>query len=44
VKEHLRKFKGLVEKRFRLEKMILFESRARDDWLYMSDVDIILVS
>ena len=44
VKEHLRKFKRLVEKRFRLEKMILFGSRARDDWLYTSDVDLILVS
>ncbi|HSD57502.1 MAG TPA: nucleotidyltransferase domain-containing protein [Methanotrichaceae archaeon] len=44
MKEHLRKFKRLVEKRFRLEKMILFGSRARDDWLYTSDVDLILVS
>lgn len=44
VKEHLRKFKRLVEKRFRLERMILFGSRARDDWLYTSDVDLILVS
>jgi predicted nucleotidyltransferase len=24
--------------------MILFGSRARDDWLYTSDVDLILVS
>lgn len=44
VKEHLRRFKRLVEKRFHLQKMILFGSRARDDWLYTSDVDLILVS
>ncbi len=44
MKEHLREFKRLVEKRFHIQRMILFGSRARDDWLYNSDVDLILVS
>lgn len=40
LKEYLKKIKN----KFRLEKSILFGSRARDDWLLNSDVDLILVS
>jgi len=41
---HLRKFKKRLQERFHLEEMILFGSRARGDWLYSSDIDLILVS
>jgi predicted nucleotidyltransferase len=44
VKDLLCEFKARIQDRFRLEKMILFGSRARDDWLYSSDIDLILVS
>jgi predicted nucleotidyltransferase len=33
-----------VNKKYKLEKAILFGSRARDDWLLTSDVDLMLVS
>lgn len=44
VKEALRSFKKLIETHFHIDRMILFGSRARDDWLYSSDIDLILVS
>ncbi len=42
--EELRRFKEALGKRFRVEKMILFGSRARGDHLNLSDVDLIVVS
>lgn len=33
-----------VNKKFKINKAILFGSRARDDWLLNSDVDLILIS
>lgn len=33
-----------VNKKFKIEKAILFGSRAKDDWLLKSDVDLILIS
>ena len=44
VKKSLRYFKALLQERFHITHMILFGSRARDDWLYSSDIDLILVS
>jgi predicted nucleotidyltransferase len=44
VLDHLREFKKRIEGHFAIERMILFGSRARDDWLYESDIDLILVS
>ncbi|MFB3764356.1 MAG: nucleotidyltransferase domain-containing protein [Methanotrichaceae archaeon] len=44
VKEALHSFKNIIETRFHIDRMILFGSRARDDWLYSSDIDLILVS
>ena len=40
----LKKFIKLVNKQFKLENAILFGSRAREDHLNSSDVDLILVS
>ena len=40
----LKKFIRKVNKKFKLEQVILFGSRARGDYLINSDVDLILVS
>ena len=40
LKEYLKK----VNKKFKIEKAILFGSRATRDWLLNSDVDLILIS
>lgn len=40
LKQYLKK----VNKKFKINKAILFGSRARDDWLLNSDVDLILIS
>ena len=40
----LKKLRENIEKEFSLERMILFGSRAKDEWLLTSDVDLILVS
>ncbi|MBM3309626.1 MAG: nucleotidyltransferase domain-containing protein [Candidatus Altiarchaeales archaeon] len=42
--EAVRDFKEKVNSKYALEKAILFGSRARGEWLYTSDVDLILVS
>ncbi len=41
---NLREFLKKVNKKYPIDKAILFGSRARHDWLYSSDVDIIIVS
>ena len=40
----LKSFIKKAKKKFRLDKVLLFGSRARGDWLVTSDVDILLVS
>ena len=40
----LRIYLNKINKKFKIEKAILFGSRARDDWLLNSDVDLILIS
>jgi hypothetical protein len=40
----LKKYLKKIGKRFRIEKSILFGSRAKDDWKTESDVDLIIVS
>ena len=40
----LRKYVGEINKKFKIEKAILFGSRARGDALNTSDVDLILIS
>ncbi len=40
----LRRFKKDIRSRYNIERAILFGSRAGDDWLFTSDVDVILVS
>ena len=44
VKNILNKYLKKINKKFKIEKAILFGSRARNDWLLNSDVDLILVS
>jgi hypothetical protein len=44
VRNSLRKFLSRVKKKFKIEKALLFGSRARGDSLMHSDVDLILVS
>lgn len=46
-KEAIKEIKELIKtisKKYSLEKAILFGSRARDDWLKNSDIDLMLVS
>jgi len=40
----LRIYLNKINKKFKIEKAILFGSRARDDWVLNSDVDLILIS
>jgi hypothetical protein len=40
----LREFVARLRRDFRLERVLLFGSRARDDWLHESDYDLIVVS
>lgn len=42
--EGISRFLKKVKKRFNPEKIILFGSRARGDWLQESDFDLIIVS
>lgn len=42
--KEIEKFLVEVNRSFRIKKAILFGSRARDDWLYTSDIDLIIVS
>ena len=44
MKRDLNKFKNRVKKKFKLDKIILFGSRARGDFFLDSDVDLIIVS
>jgi len=44
VKTALGKLKKELESRYVIDKALMFGSRARGDWLYSSDVDLILVS
>lgn len=44
VKAALKVYLKKINKKFKLQKAILFGSRARDDYLLDSDVDLILVS
>lgn len=44
ITELLSQYLKKVNKKFKIEKAILFGSRARDDWLLNSDVDLILIS
>ena len=41
---NLKKLKRKLNNQFKIQKFMLFGSRARGDWLLNSDVDIILVS
>jgi len=40
----LKKLKSRLNNQFKIQKFMLFGSRARDDWLLNSDVNIILIS
>jgi predicted nucleotidyltransferase len=40
----LRSLKGRLARRIRVDRMILFGSRARGDWLLTSDADLMIVS
>lgn len=40
----LKQFKKNLHKKYKIQKAILFGSRARGDWLLTSDIDIILIS
>ncbi len=40
----IRRFKGILSKRFQITRMILFGSRARGEHLRTSDVDLLVVS
>ncbi len=40
----VRRFRGFLSRRYRVERLILFGSRARGDHLLASDVDLIIVS
>ena len=40
----LKKLKSRLNNQFKIQKFMLFCSRARDDWLLNSDVNIILIS
>jgi predicted nucleotidyltransferase len=40
----LRRLKRRVARRIRVERMVLFGSRARGDWLLTSDADVMIVS
>ena len=44
VMELLSQYLKKVNKKFKIEQAILFGSRARDDWVLNSDVDLILIS
>ena len=44
VRKLLNQYLKKINKKFKIEKAILFGSRARDDWLLKSDVDLILIS
>ena len=44
VMELLNQYLKKVNKKFKIEQAILFGSRARDDWVLNSDVDLILIS
>ena len=34
VRDKIKKFKNDINRRFHVQEMILFGSRARDDWIY----------
>lgn len=42
--KQLKKFKSVLSRKIRVEKMILYGSRARGDALKQSDVDVLLIS
>jgi len=42
--EKVKIFANRLKKNFDVERLILFGSRARDDWLHSSDYDFIIVS
>ncbi len=42
--EEFRAFREALEKEFRIEKLILFGSRARGDHLKESDIDLVVIS
>jgi len=42
--EELKNFKKELQKKYKIEKIILFGSRARGDYLHNSDVDVIIIS
>ena len=44
VKKELKKLKRIVNKKIRIDKFILFGSRARNEELLTSDVDVIAIS
>ncbi len=43
-KEALKRLKAELEDVYDIDRILLFGSRARGDWLYGSDVDLIVVS
>ena len=44
IKSKVKKYLKILNKKFKVEKSILFGSRARNDYLDTSDVDLIVVS
>ena len=44
IKSEVIKYVKRLNKKFKVEKSILFGSRARDDYLDKSDVDLIIIS
>lgn len=42
--KELKNFKKKLQKKYKIEKIILFGSRARGDYLHNSDVDVIIIS
>ena len=40
----LGKLKTQLSRKYNIDKMLLFGSRARGDWLYNSDVDLLVIS
>ena len=44
MKKDLNKFRNTIKKKINVDKMILFGSRAKDEYFLDSDVDLIIVS
>ena len=44
VLRELKRLKGIISRKYKIEKMILFGSRSRGDELLRSDVDLLVIS